>query len=51
MYNVVDKEGKPVLMKDGTPFVYSTQRLAEMGAKHLRLTVPRHRRPLRVVTL
>lgn len=48
-FYVTDNTGKPVLMRDGTPFVYTTEHTAQMGAKHLRTRVPKHRRPLRVL--
>lgn len=42
MYYLVDNRNKKVLMKDGTPFIYSNQRLAELGRKWL--SKKRHQR-------
>lgn len=36
MYYLIDnKTKKRALMRDGSPFLYSTERLAQMGAKWL----------------
>lgn len=35
MYKLVNRRGRTVNMKDGTPFIYSTERTAELGRKIL----------------
>jgi hypothetical protein len=31
MFTLIDHEGKPALMQDGKPFVYSSRTLARLG--------------------
>jgi hypothetical protein len=35
MYKLVNKKGRDVLMKNGTPFIYTTKHTAELGKKIL----------------
>lgn len=49
MYKIIDKTGKPLLMKDGTPFVYTVLFTAELALKFLRPKTKRSLRPLKIV--
>lgn len=35
MFNLQNEDGSLLLMKDGTPFVYTSKRLAQMGKRFL----------------
>ncbi len=35
MYKLLDKAGRPVLMKNGKPFIYTTDWTARLGKKFL----------------
>lgn len=49
MYVLKNSTGRTLTMQNGEPFYYSTERLAQIGAKVLRPKTPRHLRPLRIV--
>ena len=34
-FKLLDKSGKPFLMKNGEPFIYTTKQTAQMGKKFL----------------
>lgn len=49
MYNITNRKGEVLTMRDGTPFVYTVEWTARLGAKYLRGRTPKPERPLRVV--
>lgn len=50
MYNIKNKRGELLRMKDGTPFTYTLRWTADLGVKYLRPKTPRSERPIRVVS-
>lgn len=49
MYKLINKKNETLLMRDGTPFLYTTQWTARLGAKYLRPKTAKQDRPIRVV--
>lgn len=35
MFNLLDEEGQTLLMRDGTPFVYTSKKLAQLGKRFI----------------
>lgn len=50
MYKLVNKRNETLTMRDGSPFIYTTQWTARLGAKYLRPKTPKQDRPIRVVS-
>jgi hypothetical protein len=48
-YQINNRFGETLTMKNGEPFIYTSQERARLGAKFLKLKTPRKERPLRVV--